>query len=302
LSALNNMNESMENFKQFETVRHGEKRGEELSEVGIEQAKEKAKELLGEIKASPDGSVFYAMSSNVGRAVETRDVIETELKNLAQEEQGIEFISIQDVEKIKQIKGDKSKKYIITDIQPSTALGFNERTPSLPAFLKFKKTYKNNEDLIGETWAAKPEELESLKEKIRQEIPDLDVSEINPKEFEETPEEAALKYIRLMRRMAEITEKYFPDHPWKGLQIGHNLSADFAAIAMLGKDISVESVENLGGKFRQFLESAHFEIKEGKIVARYRGQEAEQEKDLDKIIEDLEKASEERKKGWGVTF
>ncbi|OGH64364.1 MAG: hypothetical protein A2821_03265 [Candidatus Magasanikbacteria bacterium RIFCSPHIGHO2_01_FULL_41_23] len=294
------MNENMENYKQFETIRHGEKHGEELSEVGIEQSKIKAQELLEEIKAAPDGSVFYAMSSNVGRAIETRDVIESELITLAENEQGIEFISVQDVEKIKQAKGDKTKKYVITGLQPSTALGFNERTPSLSAFLKFKKAYKNNEDLIGQTWAAKSGELEKLKEKIRQEIPDLDVSGINPKEFDETPEEAALKYIRLMKRMAEITEKYFPDHPWKGLQIGHNLSADFAALAMLDKNISVESIEELGGKFRQFLESAHFELKDGKIVAKYRDQEVEQEKDLDGIIQDLEKASEERKKEWGA--
>jgi ElaB/YqjD/DUF883 family membrane-anchored ribosome-binding protein len=295
------MSENMENYKQFETVRHGEKQGEELSKAGIEQSKIKAQELLEEIKASPDGSVFYAMSSNVGRAVETRDVIESELKTLAEgeQDQDIEFISVQDVEKIKQAKGDKSKKYVIMGIQPSTALGFNERTPSLPAFLKLKKAYKNNEDLIGKTWAAKSGEIEKLKEKIKQEIPDLDVSEINPKEFDETPEEAALKYIRLMKRMAEITEKYFPDHPWKGLQIGHNLSADFAALALLGKNISVESIEELGGKFRQFLESAHFELKDGKIVAKYRDQEVEQEKDLDEIIQDLEKESEERKREWG---
>ena len=287
-----------EYFKKFETVRHGEKQGEELSEVGIEQSKIKARELLKEIKESPDGSVFYAMSSNVGRAVETRDVIETKLRILAEGEQDIEFISVQDVKKINQAKDDKSKKYIITGLQPSTALGFNERTPSLPAFLKFKKAYKNNEDLIGETWAAKSSELESLKEKIKQKIPDLEVSEINPKEFDETPEEAALKYIRLMKRMAEITEKYFPNHPWKGLQIGHNLFADFAALAMLGRDISVESIEELGGEFRQFLESAYFELKDGKIVVKYRDQEVEQEKDLDEIIQDLEKGSEERKKEW----
>jgi broad specificity phosphatase PhoE len=291
----------MENFKRFETVRHGEKQGEKLSEVGVGQAKEKARELLDEIKTSPNGSIFYIMSSNVGRAIETRDIIENELKILAQEEQGIEFISVQDIKRIKQVKGDKSKKYIITDIQPTTALGFNERTPSLLAFLKFKTIYKNNEDLIGKTWAAKPEELEGLKDKIRQEIPDLDVSQINPKEFEETPEEAALKYICLMRRMAEITEKYFPNHPFKCLQIGHNLSADFAAIAILGRDISIESIEKIGGKFRQFLESAYFEVRGGKIVTKYRDQEVEQYKNLDEIIEDLKKASEERKRWWGIT-
>jgi hypothetical protein len=289
----------METHKQFETVRHGEKQGEELSEAGIGQAKEKAGKLLDEIKNAPDGAVFYAMSSNVGRAVETRNVIEEELKDLARGNQEIEFISVHDVEKIEQAKGDKSRKYVITDIQPSAALGFNERTPSIPAFLKYKKLYKNDEDLIGKTWAARQSEIVKLKKKIKQEMPELDVSNISPKEFEETPEETALKYVRLMRRMAEITEKYFPGHPWKGLQIGHNLSADFAAIALLGKDISVESIERLGGKFREFLESAYFEINGGKTVAKYRGQHTEQEKTLDEIIANLEKASEARKEEWG---
>lgn len=291
----------MEGRKQFETIRHGEKHGEDLSEAGIEQSKIKARDLLEEIEASPEGSVFYAMPSNIGRAIETRDVIETELKTAAQNIQGIEFISVQDIERIKQAKGDKSKKYVITGIQPSTVLGFNEKTPSLSAFLKFKQAYKNNEDLVGKTWAARTSEIRKLKEEIKVKNPDLDISGINPKEFEKTPEEAALKYIRLMKRMAEITEKHFPDHPWKGLQVGHNISADFSALAMLGKDISVQSIEELGGKFRQFLESAHFEFKEGKTMAKYRDQEVEQEKDLDEIIQDLEKASEERKKEWAAS-
>jgi hypothetical protein len=35
----------MENFRKIETVRHGEKKGEDLSERGVEQAEQKAEEL-----------------------------------------------------------------------------------------------------------------------------------------------------------------------------------------------------------------------------------------------------------------
>jgi len=202
------------------------------------------------------------------------------------------------LEKIKQAREDKSKKYIVYEIQPSSLLGFNEKTPSIPAFLKYKKLYKNNEALIGETWAAKPDEIEELKEKVKQEFPDLDVSKIQPNEFKETPEEVALKYIRHMKRMDEITEKYFPGRPWKSLQVTHNFSMDFAAIAILGKDISLESIRELGGKLAQYLESVYWEINGEKIIAKYRDQEIEHKKTLDEIIESLKKASEIRKSEW----
>lgn len=292
----------MENFKRFETIRHGEKQGENLSEAGVEQTKAKAKEFLDEIERAPEGTVFYIMPSIVGRAVATRDILESELNNLAQEQksENIEFISVKNTERIGEVKGDMSRKYVITELPPSALLGFKEKTSSIPAFLKFKKLYKNNEDLVGKTWVARPEELASLKERIKQEFPDLDIEGIDPKVFIETPEKAALKYILLMKKVAEITEKHFPGHPYKGLFVGHNLSADFAAMALLGKDISVESAEELGGKFRGFLESSYFEMKDGKICFMYRDQEKEQEKDLNEVIHQLKEASKKRNKGWGV--
>ncbi len=283
----------------FENIRHGHKEGEGLSAKGIEQAREKAGMMLEEIDEAPEGTVTYIMTSNVGRAVATRDAIEASLKDRTQGREDIEFVSVQDIEGIKRIKDEPTKKVVVTELQPTTALGFNERTPSLKAFLKYKKEYKNDEDLIGMTWIAKPEEIDRLKEKAKERLPDYDVDSIKPSEFIETPEEAAAKYIRLMKRMTEITEKHFPGRPWKSLHVGHNMSADFAAAALMKKDLSLKTIEELGGKFRNFMESATFEVKDGKLITRYRDEEVENEVSLDDVIQDLEKKSEERKKQWG---
>ena len=282
----------------FESIRHGHKEGDGLSAKGVEQAKEKAGAMLEEIDNAPDGTVTYIMTSNVGRAVATRDNIEASLRDRTQDREDIDFISVQDKEAIERVKADPSKKIVVTELQPTMALGFNERTPSIPAFLKYKKGYKNDEDLIGMTWVAKPEEMDKLKEIVKERLPDYDVDSIQPSEFKETPEEAALKYVRLMKRTAEITEKHFPGRPWKTLHVGHNLSADYAAVALMRKDISLETVEKTGGKFRDFLESSNFEVKEGKLIARYRDEEVENEVSLDDVIKDLERKSEQRKQEW----
>ncbi len=294
----------MENyFRTIETMRHGEKKGEELSERGEEQAREKAAELLLEIEAAPPGAVFYIMPSIVGRAKATRNIIESTLEQLVRDKgtEDIVFISVHEVEKIKAAKDDFSKKYVITDIQPSTPLGFKADRPVYsPVYVRIRNLFKGDEELTGMTWAAKADEVGPLREEIQKKFPDVPEEEIDPKKFGEPPEEAALRYLRLMRREVELTEKYFSGHPWKSMYVGHAPAIDFATMAILGKDISIKAIEELGGKLRDFLEPAHFELKNGKIIVKFRDQETEVEKNLDEVIEELKKKSAERKKEWGI--
>lgn len=292
------MSEKETSIAGFETMRHGEKAGEVLSERGREHAREKARELLKEIERLPDGAVVFLTPSNVGRAVETRDIIVAELKELCKEEPGVEFISVHDAERIKQAKGDFSKKYIITEVQPTRALGFHERSRFSPTYVKYRNMYKGNEDLTGMTWAAQPEEMEALKTKITQQYPEVDIDQIQPKQFIDTPEETALKHLRLMKRMVEITNKHFPGHSWKGIFVGHTPSIDFATATLLGKEISMKTIEEMGGKLRDFLESAHFRLEGDKIIATYRNQDVTLEKDMETLIEELKAASSEREKEW----
>lgn len=287
-------------FRKFETVRHGDKKGEDLSEAGIERAKKKAEALFEEIRQSPPGTVLYLMPSNIGRAIETRNVMEQQLIELAQTDDSIEFISVHDAEKIKEAAGRMDKKYVITEIQPSLALGFNKDKKYIEGFQKYRELYKGNEEFIGLTWAAHAHELDGLRQKIKEQMPEVDVDTIKPADFRETPEEVAITYVRFMRRMAELTNQHFPGHPWKGVHVGHNIASDFAAIGLLGRDISVATVEELGGKFREYIEPAHFELEDGKISASYRNLHNEQEIDLESVITDLEMKAEIRRKEWNL--
>ncbi len=285
-------------MQEFETIRHGDKAGEKLSELGIEQAREKAHEWYERIKEAELGTVVYILPSNVGRAQETRNTVEAELRELCRGDSDIEFISVQNAERIAEVKDDFSRKYVVTDMVPTTALGFNERTPSIPAFLNYKKGYNNNENLIGKTWAAREDELDDLKQEVASVVPDFDRDKVRPQDFVETPEEAALHYLRLTKRMTELCNKYFPGHTVKGIHVGHNLSADFAAMAMLGKPISLQTIRELGDEFRRFVESSSWKSEAGKTIVQYRDHEVEQEHDLDQIVTRLQDQSSLRHAWW----
>lgn len=283
----------------IETIRHGAKQGEALSAEGIEQARGKAGELLTEIEAAEPGMVFYVIPSNVGRAIETRRLIEDELRSLCADRPDIAFVDVKDAGGIAEAKSDPSRKYVVTELAPSRLLGFNERTLSIPAFLEYKKRYQNDEGLIGMTWIARQNELPALRERVASRLPDLDLDSIRPNDFIETPEEAAEKYLHLMQRMTEITRQHFPNRPWKGLHIGHNLSADFTAMATLGKPLTLASLDELGGTFRRPVESSTFTMPNQE--AEYRGQHGTPEAgNLQELIERLREASEERKREWGI--
>lgn len=284
----------------FETVRHGEKEGESLSARGIEQAIEKAHELAAEIENSLNGTVFYLLPSNVGRAVATRDTIETELQELLAEDKKVAMVDVHDLKALHLAKEDHEGKYVVKSLQPSSLLGFNENTPSIPAFLKYKKLFQNNETYIGKVWAVNAEELQELKRQIAIDFPDLPDDSIDPREFQETPEEAAIKYLNLMKRMADITRKHFPGRPWKSLLIGHNLSADFAVMAMMGKKISLESTRELGDEFRRFMESSYLDFEDDKIVVRYRDEETERATSLDEVMNSLLAESKVRRENWSL--
>lgn len=95
-----------------------------MSEIGQLQAKEKAATFFAEVEKAELGSVFFVMSSNVGRAMESGDIIENELRVLADSNPTIQIIDINNLKDVEAASGDMSKKYIITNIQPSGHMGF----------------------------------------------------------------------------------------------------------------------------------------------------------------------------------
>lgn len=285
----------------FESMRHGHKEGEDLSEKGKNQAKEKAKALLVEIRQSEAGTIFFVMPSNVGRAKETRDIIETELRQLAASDSEVAFIDVNDIAQLEAVKGNFTKRYIITGIQPSRALGLHFET-------KMQKTYEDlrsdikDENLVAKMWIAKPQEVSTVQTEIRDKVvKSIPLEKLHPKVFDGTPEEAALHHIRLMKALQSLKQKYFPSHSSKALQVNHSPHADFAFMALAGKELSLQTVEEMGGKFRDFLETAHIDLEDEGITVEYRGKRFINKASLNQVIEALGKQADERRREWRNT-
>ncbi|MBS3053512.1 hypothetical protein A3A67_00190 [Candidatus Peribacteria bacterium RIFCSPLOWO2_01_FULL_51_18] len=282
----------------FESMRHGHKEGENLSERGKEQAKEKAKALLEEVQQSEAGTIFFVIPSNVGRAKETREIIETELRQLAASDSDIAFIDVHEAEQLAAAKGNFTKRYIITGIQPSRALGLHLGTQMQKTYLDLRSDIKD-EDLVAKTWIAKPQEVSTVQDEVRSKFGEhIPLEKLRPERFEGTPEEAALYHIRLMKALQSLKHKYFPNHPAKALQVNHSPHADFAFMALAGKELSLKTVEEMGGKFRDFLEAANIDLQDDGITIEYRGDRFINNASLDEVIDALEKQADERKREW----
>ncbi len=287
-------------YNEFETIRHGDKNADgSLSEKGVEQSKEKAVELYEEIKSAEGGSVFFILPSKVGRAKQTGREIELKLKELFSGQSDVEFISVQDVaRRMQETKDNFDRKFIITELQPTSSIGFDAETDYLPAWKEYGKKLGGNEYNVLRLWATKSEEMGSVGAEMQEKFNTLDITQLQPKDFVRTPEEEALNYLRLSKRMAEIVEKYFPGHSFKNIQVGHN-PADFSVLALMGKEISAQNLRELwNGKSRDFVESAKFEVKKGRIVVKYRDHETTEETSLEEVIKKLERQSAERKLAW----
>lgn len=292
----------MEISKGIEYVRHGHKEGKELSELGVQQAREKAESFFKEIQEASPGSIIYSISSNIGRAVKTKEIIEARLKELAEEtkDESVEFIDVHDLEAIQRAKENPDKKYVITNLQPSTGIGYNPEATYSKAFGKYVKLLGGSEGLAATIWATHKEELDELAVDIQEKFPEVTKDQLKPQDYGMTPEEYGLKSIVVLKRLSELTKKHFPERPFKMLAVGHDISSDFATLACLGKDISLKSLKEPGGEFRDFLEGSHFELKDDGIVTKFRGQESSVARTWEEIIDDLKQKSAARKKEWGI--
>ncbi len=64
--------------------------------------------------------------------------------------------------------------------------------------------------------------------------------------------------------------------------------------------MNVSSINELGGDFRNFVESSKFTIENKKITTEYRGKKIETHKTIDDIRKDLPASIAERKREWGI--
>lgn len=289
--------------REFEVMRHAEKTSEgNISEQGKLDIIEKAKEYFKEIENYSDGTVISFMPSNVGRTQETRDIFEEELKKLlSKNSDKYQIIDVNNLEDIKKINKDETKKTLIVGLGQSTLIGFSlkKNDKAGEEFVRRKDDFKGDEDLIGKLWAAKPEELEDIKREIEEKYKDVNLGDIKPSNFHTTPEEVAKSQLQWTMRMLKIINKHFPENEVKLFGVSHNISTDFLSMKLLGKSISASTINEWGGKVRQYLESHKLDIDGEKIKFLYRGEERELDESLlDSILKELDEESKNRKKMW----
>lgn len=281
-----------------ETIRHGAKEGKELSEEGREQAHNKGDELFDRLSALPEGAVMVIYSSPIGRAKDTASIATQQMKERASTEEGFEFISVHDVEKIETLADRFDGKFVITDIHPQTLAGFKREDPSSQAFVDYQDRFNGDEEFVGQTWLATSKDTEDLRQRAKEAFPGIDPSTINPADFGDTPEDMAAKGLKLLRRIDQLAEKYFPEHEFSGVTVSHNAISDFMVMAAADLPLTNESMKQFGSDFRHPIEGSTVEIQNDRLIVRYRDVVHEVETTIDELLERLKVQSEARKEDW----
>lgn len=254
---------------------HGQTIDVEQSREGAERF---ARSILESLTQDPEGTVLALEPSNIARTEQTRSLVVEELKKLIEESSDVELRELgaeREAAKptLEYIQSHPEKKFIIPDVRGSWLIGFREQDPFTETINKWKGLLDGNEHLIGKLWAARRDELPKLLEQIHGAGIDVPPDALQPKEFGATPESQVIRQLRWMEGMKRIGDEHFPGRNLRLEAISHNLRSDYAALALLGHDISLASIdEHLGGEFRKPFErssvrfnedgSVHVEFKE----------------------------------------
>ena len=265
-------------------------------------------EFITRLEQARAGSIMALEPSNVGRAEQTRGLLAEKLAEKLQERDDIKVVSLGTNEHeaelvLKEILANPGKKFILADVRGTWLLGSKEDEPMIAAANKWDKRL-GDEHLRGALWASHKEELPKLLEKLHEAGIDITLEELQPGDFKHTPEEAAMRQIKWMLAMQKIAHKYFPDRPILLEGISHHIRSDFASLALLGEDISLEAVERvLGSKFREpFARSSVSFAEDGSVKVNDRGISKEYTpEEFKELLVDIRERDNIRKKEWGLT-
>lgn len=281
----------------------------ENQEVDVEEAKQKIIErasfFLGNLDHAPEGTIMAFQPSNIKRTEQTRNLLVDQLKKSVRSKD-IEIVELGEnkevaLELLDRIKKESKKKFIIADLRGTWLIGFRSDDFDFDVVDQWRNKLNDNEDLLGKVWAARKNELAIITEQLNQKGFDIKVEDINLKDFQSTPEDQVVRFVKWLQAMKKIGESRFPDRPLMLEGISHNLRLDYTMLSLLGEDISVESIDRiLGGEFRKPLERLTITfIDDGKIRIEYRGMSKEYtQEDFDKLIRSIKEKSAIRKKEW----
>ena len=273
-----------------------------LTAEGIREAKNLASEIFKEIKESPRGSIYFLMPSNVGRAQETRDIIEAELQAVLKDNPEIEIISVQDAQKFENLS--KEKKYVITELAGSSLIGYSNRAEEQVVGERWNevKTLLDGDGMAAfKLWCAEPEEIDSFKQELKQKFPGVpaeEIEKINPESFKLTPEDYTIKAFRWLSRIRSIAQERFPDRYVKFTGISHDDVSDFLTFVLLGYKLNIKTLEQFK-TLRTFLEKSSYKFTSQGLEIEYRGERKTiPNEELDDFVSSLKQAKKERLKNW----
>jgi hypothetical protein len=270
------------------------------------EIEEPSRLMLENLEKAPAGAVMALEPSNIKRAEQTRGLFVDQLRQSLQGRSDIEIVELggsrEESEKaLATIKSQPDKKFIISDLRGTWLIGFKEDDESLPALNKWKNKLEGDENMVGKIWAAHPDEIPVLTDELKERGFDIPGREIKPQEFQRTPEEQVRRFVRWMQAMKKIGESHFPDRPLILEGVSHNLRSDYTTLALLGEDISVESIDRvLGGNFREpFERSSVTFAADGGVRIKFRDIEKEYTAaEFAAVVGEIDDKMADRKEEW----
>ncbi|MFH0969533.1 MAG: hypothetical protein V1804_03440 [Patescibacteria group bacterium] len=247
----------------FDLTRHPIKKGEflptqsnpekniDLPVEGIQETQKKAKEFAEEFEKAPEGTVFWALTSNAPRTQEARFIFDEELKYIA-EKSGALVIDLSgkmpDNSLAKEIEKNKSKKIILINGPVHSGLGIYDY--NIEEYSKLMDE-KGSEEKVISDWSNDPE----ISKKIG-----VDYNKV------------AEGFEKMLDEIENISKDILPNREIWVKGIGHSGEIE-VGLASYAKKTSAEIIEKTGGKLIETMESAHITIKpDGERKIEYRGQ------------------------------
>lgn len=267
---------------------------------GIRTSHDFANEIFEKANRSKGKSVYLFISSPMGRTLETQAVIRDRIEQLSKRDGSnqAEVVSVENIlDTLNEDLPDK-KSVFMFQTQGAEDLGAIS-SPILGKVGKFFQDETINEML----WYAKPDEIEGLKQELISEKPESRelIEHIESADYQTPPEEVVIRILDFYKKLIESVKKISQDRDVNIICISHNLILDATTISLLGKEISANSVKELGKKAREPLEGSHISISDDKLTIKHRGHEKSINlADLEQLIHDLEQKLIERKKDWGI--
>lgn len=203
---------------------------------GLMQAQEEAVKYAEEFAGAPEGTVFWALTSNVPRTQEARFIFDMELGVIAKEIGDAVIIDLEgkmpDEFISGSIKNAGNKKIILINGPVHPGLGMHKY--DLDEWIKAEKEFGSEENLISQ-WQNNPEIARRI---------GVDYEDVK-RGFED-----------LLEDIKRTSKDIFPGREVWAKGLGHSSEIEIGLAAYAGKSVG-EIIEKAGGSLIKTMESAH---------------------------------------------